>query len=365
MQLPTQHLALALFIVALIAAYVHAPAVGSTDFSAPPNAVASTLPAQFASEMLPDAEGTASHPNLAELPDGRIAAAWLSRQNDEHVISFSILDRDGWRAPVTIANRESTAGGAFAYVSQIGQPVLYAEGTWLHLWYVSSTLGPSINHSVSTDGGKSWAKATRLQTSPFANFGGDVRSPPIALADGGLGLPISRNFIGHGGDWLRLAATGQILGKVRLPGTQGSLQPTVVAFDETHALALLRDAGSPSGVIRSAATADGGHVWQEGTLSIPNPNAAIALLRLQSGRLLLAGNPVAGAQSLALWISADDGKSWQAKRAIESPLDGGAEFTNPALLLGRDGRIHLAYDWRRQGIKHAVFSEAWLDGAVP
>jgi predicted neuraminidase len=80
---------------------------------------------------------------------------------------------------------------------------------------------------------------------------------------------------------------------------------------------------------------------------------------------LLAGNPAAGTQSLALWISADDGKSWQAKRAIESAPDGGAEFTNPALLLGRDGRIHLAYDWRRQGIKHAVFSEAWLDGEVP
>ena len=366
MRPPTHHLALALFIVALVAAYWRAPALSITEFSPPAKAVASSLPAQFASEMLPEQEGAASHPNLTELPDGRIAAAWLSSKGEAQVIHFSVLDRDGWRQPVPIASRESTAGGAFAYVNQIGQPVLHAEGSWLHLWYVSSTLGPSINHSLSTDGGKSWANPSRLQTSPLANFGGEVRTPPIALADGGLGLPISHHFIGQHGEWLRLAATGQILDKVRLPSAEGALQPAIVVLSEKRALAVLRNAGSVPGFVHAATTLDGGQVWQEGAAPpIPNPNSAVALLRLRSGRLLLAGNPAAGTQTLQLWLSADEGKNWQVSRRIEFAPDGGAEFTNPALLLGRDGRIHLAYDWRRQGIKYAVLTEAWLDEEAP
>lgn len=316
--------------------------------------------------MVPQQTGASSHPTLALLPDGRIAAAWAGTSDDEPAIHFSILDRDGWRQPVLIASRASTAGGAFAYVNQIGQPLLHAEGSWLHLWYVSSTLGSSINHSVSTDGGKSWVKPGRLQTSPFANFGGEIAGPPVAMADGGLGLLISHDFIDHHGEWLRLGPTGRILAKTRLPNTGDTLQPAVIGLDEQNALALLRHAGAAPGAVRLTTTGNGGQRWQEAEARpISNPNSAIALLRLKSGRLLLAGNPADGRQAMLLWFSTDQGKTWQPSRTIEAAPDGGAEFANPALLLGRDGRIHLAYDWRRQGIKHAVFSEAWLDGGAP
>ena len=53
------------------------------------------------------------------------------------------------------------------------------------------------------------------------------------------------------------------------------------------------------------------------------------------------------------------------KRLLTGIAGAGAEFSYPALLQARDGRIHLAYTWRRQGIKHAVFNEAWLDGGTP
>ena len=128
----------------------------------------------------------------------------------------------------------------------------------------------------------------------------------------------------------------------------------------------MRDAGPGPGRVRLSETQDAGANWQAGdALNIPNPNSSVALLRLRSGRLLLAGNPPDSREALLLWISADQGKSWQATRTIETAPDGGAEFSYPALLLGRDGLIHLAYTWRRQGIKYATFSEAWLDGAQP
>ena len=131
-------------------------------------------------------------------------------------------------------------------------------------------------------------------------------------------------------------------------------------------MALLRDAGPGPGHVQVATSADGGRTWPAGeALPLPNPNSSVALLRLASGRLLLAGNPASGREALLLWLSADEGKTWRQARVVESAPDGGAEFSYPALLLDRDGRIHLAYTWRRQGIKHAVFSEAWLEEGTP
>lgn len=367
MPVPARPLLLLLFIGALAAAFWRAPSPAASAFVAPPAATPSTLPALFVNEMLwRDASLAAAAPHLTELPDGRIAAAWLAGPEEAMTVHFSVRERGGWRSPVLIATDESTAGGTFARIGRLGNPVLHAEGSWLHLWYASSTLGSSINHSVSTDGGRSWTKPARLQTSPFANFGGTVRTAPEPLADGGLGLAISHDFIGQHGEWLRLSPTGQILDKARLPATTGTLQPAVAALDEQRALAVLRDAGPAPGSVRVATTANGGQRWQAGdALAVPNPNASNALLRLRSGRLLLAGNPASGRQALLLWLSADQGKTWREVRTVEAAPDGGADYGNPSLLLGRDGRIYLAYDWRRQGIKHVVFSEAWLDGAQP
>ena len=370
--LPRAALAL-LFATALGAAAWRIPRPDVPAFMAPPAATASKLPALMSSEMLPKVADSAHAASLAELPDGRIVAAWFagSREGAADVaIWSSTLGKDGWSKALPIANRESTAAGTFAHVRKVGNPVLYVEGSWLHLWYVSVAVGgwagSSLNHSVSTDGGKSWSRPTKLQTSPFANISTLGRMPPVALADGGLGLPVYHEFIAKHGEWLRLSATGQILDKIRMPHAVRTLQPAVAALDTQRAIALLRDAGPGPGKVQVARSADGGQSWQAGpALDIRNPNSSVALLRLRSGRLLLAGNLPNGREALLLWISADEGQTWQASRTIESAPDGGAEFSYPSLLLGRDGRIHLAYTWRRTGIKHTAFSEAWLDGETP
>ena len=375
-QLPTtlpRWLAPLLFSLALIAALWRAPSPTPPEFALPAAAVPSNLPASFHIEQLPRAAESAHAATLTQLPDGRIAAAWFagSREGAADVaIWFSTRDKRGWSKPAAIASRESTAGGTFAHVRKVGNPVLFSEGNWLHLWYVSVGIGgwagSSINHSVSTDGGKSWFKPTKLQTSPFGNISTLVRTAPIPLADGGLGLPVYHEFISKYGEWLRLSPTGQIIDKVRMPHDRRTLQPAVVVFDQNRALAVMRDAGPWPGQIQVSSTADGGQTWQTGAaLPVRNPNSSVALLRLKSGRLLLAGNPPDSREALLLWLSADEGKTWQASKTIETAPDGGAEFSYPALTLGRDGMIHLAYTWRRQGIQYTKFSEAWLDGAQP
>lgn len=376
-------LAGAAFVAALAAALWQIPAAPAPSFAprayTAPASAGSALPAFFASEQLPQVAASAHAATLTTLPDGRLAAAWFagSREGAADVtIWLSRLDKNGWSKPQALANRESTAGAVFTNIRKLGNPVLFTDGPRVHLWFVSVALGgwagSSLNHIVSDDGGETWSKPRKLVTSPFLNISTLVRTPPLPLADGGYGLPAYHEFVAKHGEWLRLDRDGRVIDKTRMAHPVRSLQPAVVALDEKRALALLRDAGPGPGPgrIRVATTGDAGLTWETGgasgdDLPLPNPNASVALLRLASGRLLLAGNGDDGRTHLHLWLSADEGKTWTLARTAESAPDGGAEFSYPALLLAADGRIHLAYTWRRQGIKHASFSEAWLDGGQP
>ena len=316
-------------------------------------------PAFFSTTLLPTTQNPAEV-SLTRLADGRIAAAWSASSLDNEAqrsIWFSIQGQSGWLAARLIASRESTAGGTFTHAGALGHPILHAEGGWLHLWFTShdGLAGASLNHSTSTNGGQSWTKPAKLQISPLAT--GDLQpgSPPTLLDDGGLDLPLG----GHG-ELLRLSATGHIVDKQRLP--LPGKQTSIIVIDAQQALALQGDING--GPVQTLRTVDGGQHWQAGN-ALPIASSPFAAIRLHSGRLLLAGNPDSNRATLRLWLSTDSGQTWQPSKTLEAAADGAADFSEPALLLGSDGRIHLAYGFRHQGIKYASFNEAWLDGSAP
>lgn len=369
---PPSRSAAAFFLAALLAAVLRAPAPPPPAFALPAPAQPMSGTAAFAAEPLPAAAPSAHAATLAELPDGRLAAAWFagSREGAADVaIWFSRRDSGGWEPPRAVAERAATAAATGAHVRKLGNPVLYAEGERLHLWFVSAAVGgwagSSINHSVSTDAGATWSPAAKLATSPFFNLSTLVRTPPLALADGGVGLPVYHEFIDKRGEWLRLDAAGRIVGRTRLAAVGPALQPALAALDGQRAVALLRNAGGGGApqVLR-ADTGDAGERFSPLVeIAVGNPNSSLALLRLPSGRLLLAGNPGEGRNRLQLWVGDGEGRTWRASRVVEQSADGADEFSYPALLLARDGRIHLAYTWKRQAINHAAFDEAWLEAA--
>jgi predicted neuraminidase len=53
---------------------------------------------------------------------------------------------------------------------------------------------------------------------------------------------------------------------------------------------------------------------------------------------------------LAIAVSRD-GTSWRDAVTLE---DAPGEYSYPALIQSRDGRVHVTYTWRRERIKHAI-----------
>ncbi|RLJ65281.1 sialidase family protein [Sulfurisoma sediminicola] len=356
--------------VALAAAWPRLQPPTAARFTTPAAAApAAQVPSPaFSERLLANPQPSAHAATLAELPDGRIAAAWFAGSAEgarDVAIFLATFDGRQWSETRPIVTRAQAQRDTARLVRKLGNPVLASDDRGrLHLWFVSvgygGWAGSAINHVASTDGGRNWSEASRLITSPFWNLSTLVRTPPMPLADGGWGLPAYHEFAAKRAEWLRLDAQGRVLDKARLPGAARTLQPAVAALDGGRAVAMMRDAG-PANRIPLATTQDAGATWQAArATALANPNASVALLHLADGRLLLAWNPqTANRDKLALSLSRDAGATWSAPKIVEdSP---GGEFSYPALLQGRDGTIHLAYTWQRKTIKHLAFSPAWLE----
>lgn len=317
-------------------------------------------------ELLPRAGASAHAATLALRSDGKLVAAWFagSREGASDVaIVSSVYDQGAWGAPQRIVDRRSVARDTQRGIRKLGNPLLWRDThNVLHLWFVSVSYGgwagSAINHMQSDDDGRHWSMATRIVSSPFWNLSTLVRNPPLALADGGIALPAYHEFLTKRPEWLRFDGHMQLIDKVRIPDASHMLQPAAVALDAHRALALMRDSG-PAHRIHAAYSDDAGGHWQSATATgIPNPDAAIALLRLADGSLLLAGNPLeANRNRIALLRSRDEGRRWSAPVIMErgAPDD---EFSYPALLQDANGTVHLAYTWKRQAIKHMAVPPA-------
>jgi alpha-L-rhamnosidase len=55
----------------------------------------------------------------------------------------------------------------------------------------------------------------------------------------------------------------------------------------------------------------------------------------------------------------NDGRHWQAALVLEDEPDN--QFSYPAVIQTRDGRVHVTYTWKRLRIKHAVLDPAKLE----
>ncbi len=226
-----------------------------------------------------------------------------------------------------------------------------------------------IQFKTSSDDARTWSDASVLSLEP----GTMVRNRPIVLDDGTYLLPAYRET---GGDPELVGpdSTSMVFrfdtktknwtegGRIRSP--RGNIQPAIAQLSDGSLLAYCRRGGGYGAdevghVIRSSSR-DGGRTWSPGVdTAFPNPNAAVDLIRLKSGTLLMVYNPSMNTRTpLAVALSDDEGRTWTVRRNV---AEGPGDFAYPSAYQARDGLIHLVFTSQgRTVVNHAVFDEDWV-----
>ncbi|MDE2126833.1 MAG: exo-alpha-sialidase [Armatimonadetes bacterium] len=316
------------------------------------------------------------HPaTIAELQNGDLLAAWYGGAAEYAVNTSVFISRRNagetvWSAPAIAAHDPFRSAGNGVIWQQPGGPVwLFYVVRWGATWSTSR-----IQAKVSHDGARSWSDSFVVSDVP----GTLVRGRPLQLANGSILLPIYREtgddiemvppescscFLiraPHSSDW---SPAGEIHSR------KGNIQPAVVQLQDGRLLAWCRRAGGyghvTDGYIVASQSLDSGATWSAGLdTTFPNPNAAVDLLRLTSGRLLLVFNDSMNERTpLTAAISADDGTTWPFRRNIAT---GPYDYAYPYAIQGRAGAVHLIYtSHSRTVVNHATFSESWVMQAPP
>ena len=315
--------------------------------------------------------GPYKHPaSITELDNGDLYLVYYGG-GGEYAAGTAVY---GSRLPRGAAKWEAPRMVAQDPFRSAGNPVIWQGPDGLvWLFYVvrfGETWSDSrIQVKISRDGARSFSDASLLTL----EAGMMVRGRPIVLSDGDYLLPIYHET-GHDTEFVGPDSTSLFLryevrnrqwrqtGRIR--SAYGNIQPAVVELAPGHLLAFCRRGGgygpASRGYIIRAESRDGGWTWSEGAeTEFPNPNAAIDLIKLRSGRLLLIYNPSMSERTpLTVALSEDQGKTFPYRKNL---AEGRNSFAYPYAIQTRDGKIHVVYTSHgRQVINRAIFSEEWI-----
>ena len=321
---------------------------------APPQSPA-LLKSEFVFERAPFPSAHAS--TIVETRSG-LVAAWFggTKERDPDVgIWVSRHEGSQWSAPVEVANGIQPDGKRLP----CWNPVLFQPSNGpLVLFY---KVGPSPDTwwglaRTSNDAGRTWSPAIKLPDGIL----GPIRAKPIELEKGVMLAGSSTEHDGwivhmerYSGDWsaasLASPAAWQKTEALNTKAEFGAIQPTILVHSPASLQILCRTRQS---VIAESWSQDGGRTWSPmKATTLPNPSAGIDALRLADGRFLLIYNPTANGRAKLDIAVSPDGKSWKRAVVLE---DSSGEYSYPAMIQARDGRIHATYTWRREKIKHVV-----------
>lgn len=293
-----------------------------------------------------------------------LVAAWFGgtkEKNPDVGIWSSYHNGEAWSDPVEWANGIQRSNLRYP----TWNPVLFQPpgDSPLMLFF---KVGPNPREwwgevMVSYDGGRSFRDRRRLPE----GIDGPVRSKPFLLPDGSLLCPSSTE---HNGDWrihfeilsdFKKAELGTSWTRINTEEQPYQvIQPSLLIHPNGILQALCR---SKNERIIQTFSSDNGISWSALEASdLPNNNSGIEALTLQDGRHLLLYNHVDGGQKKDGWgkrnvinlAISEDGKDWNAAAIIEQAEMG--EFSYPAMIQTRDGKVHMTYTWNRERIKHVV-----------
>ncbi|MBP1614468.1 MAG: Alpha-L-rhamnosidase N-terminal domain [Bacteroidetes bacterium] len=319
---------------------------------------------------------------IAEMPNGDLVASFFGgtkERNPDCCIWVCRKEKgsDKWTDPMLAAD------GVFSPSERKAcwNPVLFQiPGGDLLLFYkiglkVSDWSGWLVR---SKDGGKTWSKREPLPE----GFLGPVKNKP-ELINGKIICPSSTE--GSGG-WQVHFEISDDLGKTwRMVGPISAseavltidanmkedpeagenfkntgkvvqaIQPSILKLKDGRLQVLCR---TRNGKLATSWSSDDGETWTPLTLLyVPNNNSGTDAVTLKDGRHILIynnfgtlpGTPKGVRTPLNIALS-KDGVKWEPKLTLEdSPI---SQYSYPAIIQGKDGKIHAIYTWRRQRIKY-------------
>lgn len=308
-------------------------------------------------------EGTAHAPAI--IPggaEGDFALLWFDgiRESHNDVRILGVTYPEGG-APAEVLTRQSVSADMVPAqtVLTLGNTIgdgaggLFATTVSLGGWAASS-----VTHLPGAGG--VLAEGRRLNLSPLLARSHLVKSPVVAMADGGHVLPTYFEMGNAYGVAARLDAAGRVRGQSDMRGGPLAIQPMIVPTSQTEAVALLRNFAPSGRVLLASWTEDGGQTWSAPqALDLPNPSAPVAAVPLSDGRLLMAFNTASDhADTLGFAVSGDGGRTWEQGAVLGA--QGGGALRYPMMRVLGDGRIALTYsNGGKSGIAAHVFTESW------
>jgi len=314
-------------------------------------------------------EAPAAHAsNLLALPHDSsyaVAAFWFAGSKEAApdvgiVMSLWSRSENAWTPPVRVVDRIDAGAALGKGISRIGNPVAWIDQQQrLHLFVVGTGLGGwassrvlhlrQDNAQADLDPLQPGLKVIeQLPLSWLWNLSHLVRHAPLALADGGMVLPLYFEMGAKYPVFAWFSPNGEFLGMRRFTGIKQALQPSILAVDDQNWIALLRTQTS-HGHIGVLSSKDSGLHWtQQAALTLSNDDSAIAGIKLPDGRFVMVRNPAETGRSQLLMHLSQDGLNWTEPQTL---VNGSAnsEYSYPALSWA-DDRLWLSYTHLRQGI---------------
>ncbi|MCX4029875.1 exo-alpha-sialidase [Endozoicomonas sp. SM1973] len=285
------------------------------------------------------------------------------------------VKRNQWHSEKLLFNRANLSSQLNIYLKKLGNVVSIRDNEGkIWLFFVSVSIGgwavSSINFVVSDDDARSWSKPRRLITSPMFNLSTLVKGEPFLYENGSIGLPVYHEMIGKFGELLRLSPTGDVLDKARLSYGRSGLQPILLSFDSSTASVYLRNGtDAADSTLLETKTIDSGKSWQKPYVTdLPNPNAAVSGMTIDSGGSLLVINNLHDKRNnLSLFYKAKNSQRWRLVHQFEHKKntdDNEYEYSYPTIKQSHDGNFHVLYTWNKTHIKHIRFNQAWLKDRI-